>query len=296
MKPFTNSKGFSLAELVVAAGISVIVGGIGAFVLVMAVETYTRMVRQYEAESELAAAMLAVSSTLSNSQKMILGGNISTTANQRTNRGLADPSMITRGYLNTHFSSTSVAGGTFIIASGVTESGVRTDRSNLQGFGIFYQRPTETTSGAIYIDKERNANGWVKISSINARQSFGRFTFFGVTEVRTLDGNGAVVTSTDSASSTANRNHAVLSADFQFTMRYFTKGKMRDFYWCPAGGMTTYCNTKRLEVSHYDITKNLRVVFANNEMEPNPTTNNHTYLADRLFGKVYFFKFLPSIR
>jgi hypothetical protein len=278
-------------ELIVASGISVMIASVMIIVFAMVLDTYTRMVRQYEAESEMVSAMFALKTTLATSQSMTLLGNAATSEsgfnhNAVTDRGGA-ATDVTRGYLAANFQNTSTAGDLRLIAMGVRDINVVGNTSDFQAFGVYYQTQTVARSGALIIDTEsNNAGGWTRLSPVNAPQMYTRFTSFLVTNIDVINADGSFTKVTTSALATAHRSKSVVAADFTLEMRYFTKGRALDYKWCPNAAMAACGGVNSNTMGNfYNVQKVMRVVFANNNYQPTK------YLSARPFGNLYLFKF-----
>lgn len=284
-KTLKSISGFSFIELLVASSISVIVAGIAVFAFLMTIDTYTRMVRQYEAEAEMVSAMLGLKAALSTAVQVNYCGPADAASINYTTRGApaADSTLgcIYSGNFNTGFS-----GATRMLALVVKDMNVHGNTSVLSATGVFYQRPTATRSGAIYIDQESNPGGWVKVSPVNAPFMFTRFVEFEVLNVKVLETatgtSGNVI-----AAAVTDINKTAVSAEFRLMMRYFTKGRALEFNWKPFVNLTAA--ERNAMAAHYDIQKRMKVTFANNSFDRN------RFLAPRPFGNVHLFKFAAGL-
>ncbi len=309
-----NCKGFSLAELMVGMGVSMIISLIASFAFLMAFDVYIRTIRQYETEMELASLMYGIRSTMVTASYMRYGGEASAVNNTLTNIPGAGGEAVGYGRL---FSitdtrpATTYTGELQLVAQfnrerslGVVTGGQISGR--LEAVQIVYQRPNTGArdSGAIYIDTERNpgaAGGWVRLSPVNAPQMFTRLTNFEVDNVKVIDAQGRSVNNAvpigpdclNAAGAAVNCiNQQVLSAEINMTMRYFVNGRDTNFQWCNKNRFSAnpLCNGA-FGFRYFDVERKMTVVFSNNAME------RGEYLPRRPFGSVYFFApWLPTQR
>lgn len=297
---FSNSKGFSLAELMVGMGVSSTIALIASFAFMMAFDVYIRSIRQYETEMEMSALMYGVRSTMMTASYLRYGGAGSAADNALTNRPNTG-SAVSQGFLfslTDTVPATNYNGEMQIVAQFNRERSFSNTEGRLEAVQIVYQRPNVGTndSGAIYIDTERNAivtGGWVRLSPVNAPQMYTRLTNFEVNDVKVIDAQGRSVNNTvstgnvclDSAGAAATCvNRQVLSAEINMTMRYFVAGRENNFQWCNKNrlGANASCNVVDA-LRSFDIERKMTVVFSNNALERNE------YLPRRPFGNVYFF-------
>lgn len=274
--------GFSLIELVVAMAVSIIVSGVAVFAFVMTLETYTRMVRQYEAETEMVNAIMAIRSSLSSAVNVDYCGTASSGNNSYTAR-VAVATNVTRGCVyDGVFNSGVASNDAYLFALVLKDMNVDYTQSKMYASALFFQRPSDSPrrSGAIYIDQEVVANGpndysagWVKLSPVNAPFMFTRFTEFRAFDPRTFDTFN---------NNTLAVNTPIMSIRYRLTMRYYTKGHATEFRWFPASGMGPYNATAGL---HYDLSKEFKVNFTNNSFD------RTRYLAPRAFGNLHLFKY-----
>lgn len=284
-------------ELVVAMAVSLIVSGVAVFAFVMAMETYTRMVRQYEAETEMVSAIMTLRSTLSSAVNVnYCGDNTSGARNADTARtGVAR--TVTRGCVyRGNFSSGVVDESSApedqvrLMAFVLRDMNVDFNRSKMFASAIYYKRPSDNprASGAIYLDQEvidprpnQFTAGWVKLSPVNAPFMYTRITEFEASNPRTFSAGNTSTTTGDVGS-------PIMSMNYRITMRYFTKGRVQDFRWFPAGnsgtgsGMDPYRQTSGF---YYDLTKQFKVNFVNN------TFDQSRFMSSRTLGNIYLFKY-----
>jgi prepilin-type N-terminal cleavage/methylation domain-containing protein len=305
---FQNSKGFSLAEMMVGMGVSLIISLIASFAFMMAFDVYIRTIRQYETETEMASMMYGLRSSLVTATNMVYGGVASAAARATTNRGAVDEG-VSLGRIFTMVDGAPVAtysGDGLIVAQFIRERSGSNLAGDLEAVQIVYQRPHRGTrnSGGLYIDTERNpapGGGWVRVSPVNAPQLYTRLTNFEVNNVKVIDGQGAVQTNTVLTGNICNdaAGNAVscvdmraLSVEITATMRYFVKGREQDFNWCNRNRISLYPGcASPTSVLFYDLDRKLNIVFSNNAMEAD------AYLPRRAFGNVYFFApWLPTQR
>lgn len=302
---FLNSKGFSLAELMVGMGVSMVIAMIASFAFMLAFDVYIRSIRQYETEMEMSALMYGLRSTLVTAPYLTYGGPVAPADNATTNRGAGG--NVGFGHIFSITDTIPNAGYTGeprIVAQFTRERSYSDVAGRIEGVQIVYQRPDAGArqSGAIYIDTEINpaAGGWVRLSPVNAPFMYTRLTNFEVNEVKVIDAQGRSVLNTVSTGnvcldSTGGAvscvDQQVLSAELSMTMRYYVMGPARDFQWCnrnrfAANGACDYSVNRGYK--SFDIDRKMRIVFSNNALEQGE------YLPRRAFGNVYFFA--PWIR
>jgi hypothetical protein len=306
---FFNSKGFSLAELMVGMGVSMTISLVASFAFMMAFDVYIRTIRQYETEMEMSALMYGVRSTMVTGSYLRYGGVASGANNALTNIPGAGGEAVGYGRL---FSitdaspATTYAGELLLVAQFNRELSLGGASGRLQAVQIVYQRPNTGTndSGAIYIDTELNpapGGGWVRLSPVNAPQMYTRLTNFEVDNVKVIDAQGRSVNNAipigpnclDAAGAAISCvNMPVLSADINMTMRYFVKGRDTTYQWCNKNRFAANAACNGAFASQYfDIERKMTVVFSNNALELGE------YLPRRPFGNVYFFApWLPTAR
>jgi len=311
MRYVGNDKGFSLTELIVASGIAVVISSIATFAFSMAMDIFVRTARQYEAETEMLNALYSVKSAFSQSINVTYGGHASAANNSFSTRpaGIAVANKTVGRLFSTDFNDDAMGSGaaTYLIALTVREmqagdspgdvgypaAGLR--RSRFFGSGVYFQRPTigagTQKSGALYIDLEEYTGGdagggYAILSSQNAPQMFSRLTEFHVENVTVMNTDGTI---TAAANGTDNGD-TVMSADLRLIMRFFSKGKLSDWRWCPeelmASGSTPFggCMDNTDPAYYTNVERKVRVVFSNNSYD------RGKYLAERPFGYLYFFK------
>lgn len=282
-----SNSGFSLIELIVAAGISVIISGIAVFAFMMTIDTYVRMVRQYEAEMEMVNSMMAIKTALSSAVQLNYCGDTPNAA--YSTRILSDPEVTNGCIWNANYSTGSTGAANLVamlvrdMSTGYDgESGASTVRpySKLFGTAIYYQRPQLTRSGALYIDLERNTSGaWVKLSPVNAPFMFTRFTEFQVSNIKVVTQVGGVRVGLAAVDS----GQPAISAQFRLVMRYFTQGMESSFRWEPKADLTAA--EQSAMTRFYDVEKNMTVTFGNNARTP------AQFLGPRGFGNMHMFKY-----
>lgn len=290
-----SQKGFSLPEFVTSAAISTFLAGVAVVVFMMAFETYNRMVRQYEAEIEISSAMLAIKSALTTAVKVNYCGNMTTANNGRSNRTEAAP-RITTGCIyagnrgNTGTLATETSGGINLVAMVVKDTNIDNDKSNLRATAIYYQRPTQTTSGALYIDTEQNnGGGWVRLSPLNAPQMFTRLVEFQAFNAKVFDTNGSIRPAI--AADGAGGGRPIASIEYRLKMRYYTGGKVSQFNWTPAASIPSLPLAARRAIPIYrDVEKRIKVNFVNND------SDRARYLAPRVLGNVHLFNIVTGTR
>jgi Tfp pilus assembly protein PilE len=296
-----NNRGFSLAELIVASGIGVMLAGIAGFSFIEAMNMFTRTTRQYTAEADMIGAMYTLKSTLSQSSVVLYGGDASTANNSWSNKTVfgAVPNRVSDGVLFRYPAAT--GSGIYLIAMANRElssdSSTNPFVSKIYGTAIYYQRYEYTTSGALYFDMERNANGaagtdaggeWVHLSPRNAPFAYGRMTEFKVEKIRVLNTDNSITMDAGAG----DTNKPVLGADFKIIMRYFTRGLVSDWRWCPSALIsgTAAC---RSNTNYYDIEKTLKVTFANNTLQNPRTGVGMPGIGPRAYGNLFFFHSVP---
>jgi Tfp pilus assembly protein PilE len=337
MNVFRNNRGFSLAELMVASGIAVLLTTVATFAFSMAMSVFVRTARLVEAETEMMGALYALKSAYAQSVNVIYGGDAAASMvagqpNAYTAReaAAAKPRDATQGKLfTTNFNATtpSATPSTYMISltvremnSGFNSAGANAPNSLFYGTGIYFQAPSFTRSGALYVDQETNAGtgspspgGWVILSPVGATQAFTRLTEFHVDNLTVMSSPGGVVSTvgttddsdvfTDTAVARSGfAGQTVLSAQISLNMRYFTSGQAgntagtiaSDWRWCPTSFMydtangvaatAAGCDNAKTRSNYRDIQKKLKVVFSNNSY------NRDKYLVERPMGYVYFFK------
>lgn len=294
-----NSKGFSLVELMVSMGVSMIIALIATFAFSIAFDVYIRMIRQYDAEVEMSSLMYALRSSMSTAVHVEYGGNASVANNAFTNNGLVDERAgVGRLFTITDFDvpagGTNYGGEPFLVAMFNRERASFSNvQSNLQTVQIVYQRPSGISSGAIYIDPERNTTaggGWIRARPINAPEMYTRLTNFQIDNVKVYDTNGSIVVVTAAAGGVCTppapvncTTRPVVSAEIQLVMRYFTVGAERAWRWCNNTRANLFVATCSMNnVLYRDVERKMTVVFANNAYE------RSEYLPRRPFGNVYF--------
>lgn len=256
-------------------------------VFVMAMETYIRMARQYEAETEMIMTMYTLKTAFSSSVNVEYGGPAVANSTY-SNRAPTDPTDITRTTIfsiNSNLFSTSY--NNYMIALGVREFAIKKPaaathlQSDFYSYGLFYIPPRVSYSGAIAVDQEKNASGgWTRVSPVNAMNMHTRLVDFRLNDIIVLQSDGQQVAVNTGG---ANVGLPVLGANVELYMRYFTKGKDSLFQWCPVASMAS-CSMDS-HVKYYDFHKSMRVTFANNAFD------RKKYLGPRPFGDVYLFKF-----
>jgi hypothetical protein len=325
VRRFSNSKGFSLAELMVASGASAVICLVASFAFMMAMDVYVRMIRQYETEMELNALMYSLRSSMMTASYLHYGGLASVANNSRTTRPSANHGV---GFgriftMNDTSPATTYTGESFLVAQFNREMHHRNpaftnSRGSLEGVQIVYQRPDarvdRRNSGAIYIDTEWNpaGSGWVRLSPVNAPQMFTRLTNFEVDNVKVIDAQGSIKENTPSTGNVCHNlagalsscvNQQVVSAEFSLTMRYFISGVAGNGLEAGADavlGDYQFCNRNRFAANaqcsilrgakFYDIDRKMTVVFANNALQ------RDEYLPRRPFGNLYFFApWVPNV-
>jgi hypothetical protein len=291
-----NNRGFSLAELIVASGIGVMLAGVAGFAFIEAMNMFTRTTRQYTAEADMIGAMYTLKSTLSRTSVVLYGGDASVANNSRSNKTkyAGSPNRTSDGVL---FRYPAVTGsGIYLIAMANRElnsdSGANPFVSKIYGTAVYYQRYEYTKSGALYFDMERSTSGaagteaggeWVNLSPRNAPLAYGRMTEFSVEKIRVLNSDSSITM--DAGGGDVDK--PVLGADFRISMRYFTRGNVNDWRWCPKAIIagTAACRTN---TNYYDIEKTLKVTFSNNIMQ-----NPRTGIGPRGYGNLFFFHSTP---
>lgn len=284
-----NNKGMSLVELIVAAGIGMILSSVAAFVFIQAVTVFQRQVRAYEAEAEMFAAMYAIKATFAQSINLDYGGVAGAGNNNFTLRG-QPADQTTNGRLFEADFSNNISGNIFLISLGLREMGVGDAQSRLHAYGVYFQAPEANTSGALYVDIERDdtatPGGFARVSPVNAPLTFGRMTEFGVENIRVLDNDFSI----KPAVSPGDIGKRVVSAEFRLAMRYNTGRTEQEWRWCPSA-MIAGNGACQSNANFFDVEKRVKVVFTNNAYERANT------LPERAFGNIYFFKgFAPTVR
>jgi prepilin-type N-terminal cleavage/methylation domain-containing protein len=285
-----NNRGFSLAELIVASGIGVVLAGIATFSFVEAMNMFNRSIRQYTAEADMIGAMYNIKSLLSQATQVNYGGEVSDgtggTNGYSARTYTVDPTKASLGRLY-RYPGLATSTGVYLIAVGTREL-----KGRLSGFGIYYQKQETATSGALYFDMETNTGGaagtvgegeWAMLSPRNASIAYGRFTEFKVENIRALNtADGTIVM--DAGASEID-SAPVLGAEFVMSMRYYTRGAVSSWKWCPkalvAGTPACIGNN-----NYYDIEKRLKVNFANNAL-------SDSHLPTRAYGNLFFFHSVP---
>ncbi len=304
---FLNCKGFSLAELMVGMGVSMIISLIASFAFLMAFDIYVRTIRQYETEMEMASLMYGIRSTMVTASYLSYGGVAGLASNLANTRGSG--SRVGHGELFTLNDIDPIAGytgGIYIVGQFVRERSFSDISGSLEAVQISYQRPDVGThsSGAVYIDTERNVapgGGWVRLSPVNAPQMYTRLTNFEVNNVKVIDAQGRSVNNTittgnvclnDAGAASTCVGQQVLSAEINMTMRYFVSGRDTTYQWCNKNRFSANgaCDGA-FDSRYFDIERKMTVVFSNNALE------RDEYLPRRPFGNVYFFApWLPTQR
>ncbi len=264
--------------------VSIIVSGVAVLAFVMTMETYTRMVRQYEAETEMVSAIMGIRAALSTAVNVnFCGDNSSGAANNYTAR-VPTPANVTLGCVYTgNFTSGVAESSAYLVAMVVKDMNSDYNRSKLVGSAVYYQTPWDDIdsrqSGAIYIDQEAidvspavYTAGWTKLSPVNAPFMYTRLVGFRAFDARSF-------TTTNNFGAVAN--FPIQSITYALTMRYFTKGKATDFRWFPSANMAPYRSSAG---SYYDLTKEFKVTFANNAF------NRSRFLSPRPYGNMHLFK------
>lgn len=296
---FINNKGFSLNELMVSMAVSMIVSLTATVAFLQAVETYVRLIRQYEAEAEMSALMYSLRGAFTSAVKVVYGGSNTAAKNASTFRGLGNQ-RVGGGIL---FSINDISPGAVATYNGTPylvgffnrEAG-NFAQPSLVGTQIVYQQPNNAQrfSGAIYIDRERNAaalgSGWIRATPINSPEMFTRLTTFEINNVKVYDNDGSVVNNLVSGGTPCSAGTAscigrpVMSAEVRMVMRYFTKGNPQNWQWCNNARANLYAACAMNNVNYYDVDRKMTVVFANNAYEP------LEYLPRRPFGNLYFLR------
>jgi len=330
MNVLRNNRGLTLAELVVASAIAVILAGFASIAFSMGMDVFVRTSRLMEAETEMMRAMFAIKSTFSQSVNIVYGGDTAAAMtsgnpnayNTRDQAAATAPRDVTLGKLFTPTFNTTTASATpttYLIAMGLKEmntgkaiGGTEAPNSRFFGTGVYFLRPSFTSSGALYIDQENNSGtapgGWVQVSPVNSTNYYSRLTEFYVYNVNVINADKSVSVAgtfdehtspyvndfTDSAAQRlAYTGKVVSSADFRLVMRYFTLGAVNDWRWCPdhfmpgnttGGAVTGGCQNNAKNAHYVDFQKKITVVFSNNAYD------RDKYLSERPHGNIYFFK------
>lgn len=284
-----SHSGFSLLELLISSAISLLAVGVVAFVFIMAIDTYNRVIRQYEAETEIIGAMITIRTALTSAVQVNYCGAAGG-ANNAYNTRAGAANNITLGCVFSGNYNNGIGGGTDLIAMTVSDmkrggNTLAVDTSDMYATAIYYQRPTANLSGAIYMDQEKNIpGGWVRLSPVNAPFLFTRFVEFEVLNVKVLDNNGTIKPVTIPA---VDIGKTIVSAEFRLVMRYFTQDQRRNFRWDPVVNLTAAI--KDTMALNYDLEKRMKVTFANNSLD------RSKYLAPRPLGHIHLFKFATGM-
>lgn len=285
--------------MLVSASIGVILAGIATFAFTEALNLFNRSIRQSQAEADMIGAMYMLKSTYAQSTLVKYGGDV-VTGGSGTNAATNRLETITSdestygihsfGYLYRHPGYPTITSGIHLVSYSNKDLANDSDDSSIFATGVYYQTYSNTAgsykSGALFFDLERFNGGWVTLSPVNAVSAFGRFTDFAVENIRVLDTDGTIL---EDVTGSTHLGKPVLSAEFKLAMRYFTKGSVRDWRWCPSSIVSTTAACKT-DVNYYDIQKRVKVVFVNNTFGASPYSS-------RPYGNLYMFKTLgPSFR
>lgn len=287
-----NNQGFSLAELVMAAGVSILVMSIGTMSYIQGISVFNTTMRTFRAESEMLNIMMTVKATFAQATNISYGGAMTAGNNAFTTRGAANAD-VTEGRLFRRVFNTDVSGAPMLVAVGIRDMGVNDAQSQFYGFSAVFQPPTPTTSGVFYVDMERDdastPGGFVRLSPVNAPLAFSGLVNFGVENVRVRAPDGSVRT----ALTGAEIGMPILSTEMFFRLRYYTSGVPSDWRWCPTAVTgNAACNTT---AGFLEKQRNFKVVFANNNLDD--PINDREALPGRSMGGIYFFRaFVPTMR
>lgn len=290
-----NRKGFSLAELMVAMAIGVVVVGGAAFAFIETSNTFQRLSNQYETESEMMRMMYVLKASFAQTNSIFYKGAIP--CNGQTRRGASETHVTSKGILCSGNLNNTTDGNVNLVAFGLREMGgyqatVAGSKSAFQAYGVFYQNPSPTRSGALYIDLEDHPGDWVKLSPINAPFTFTRFTEFEVRNVRYLNNNLGLA----DAGPAMGLNNVIQSVEVRAVMRYFNGGSQNTMRWCPAAMIagTPACQSR---ARYFDIERVMKMNFTNNQINPATSDTGPFNRPRRTFGNLYFFRgFAPTVR
>lgn len=288
-----NQKGFSLAELMIAAAIGVVVAGGAGVAFVETSNIYKRMRLQLNTESEMMRMLYILKTTFSQTNSMFYRGTVP--CNGKTQRGSPSSVASSFGMICSGNLNASNNGNMRLLAYGLREMGggqdtVAGSKSAFQAYGVFYQYPSPTKSGALYIDLEDHPGDWSKLSPVNAPFTFSRFTEFEIRDVKYLSG-GLTVGVAAGATGTGD---IVQSAEIRAVMRYFATAT--NWRWCPAAMIAGDVNCQN-SARYFDIERVMKINFTNNQLQPATADTGQYTLSRRNFGNVYFFRgFTPTVR
>ena len=134
--------------------------------------------------------------------------------------------------------------------------------SRIRPSAIFYNRPTPTTSGVIFLIR---GTAGVPMTPTYRQIYIDRVVEF------SLDNFTAV------------RNNRLSSADVRITIRKYMRNAPRQWRWCPPANMADpSCATT---VPFRDMTRMMKIAFRNNDIWPLDPANQ-----SGIFGNIYFFQ------
>lgn len=290
-----NQKGFSLSELMIAAAIGVVVAGGAGFAFIETSNIYERMKNQLNTESEMFRMMHILKTTFAQTNSIFYRGSVP--CNAQTQRGSPSNVAASAGMLCSGNLNATIDGSTLMLAYGLREMGglqntVAASRSAFQAYGVFYQYPTPTTSGALYIDLEDHQGDWTKLSPVNAPFTFTRLTEFEIRDVKYLAANSTMAV----AAGAVGSGNIIQSAEIRAVMRYYGGGSTTLWKWCPAAMIAGNGPCQNF-TRYFDIERVVKVNFSNNQLQPATSDTGSFTLSRRNFGNLYFFKgFNPTVR
>lgn len=252
--------GFSLIELVIGVGVAVFLTLVVAASVISFHKYFFQSIEAVRTEEEILSASVALQNYLSFAVNIdrtgaaIAGGTALGTGRGRIREVLID----SMGGVTTN--------PTTNMAVFVRETGLNGDRSQLTPSAIWYQQPSPTRSGVLYLDNGAND----PMTPGRDDYFFGRLVEFGFTDFE--------------YSGPAN---ALSSLQVTMTFRVFLSGEAGDWNWCPAVDIDNGFAGCDTGASFRDIRRTFRLSLRNQVLGPNQRVEDGP--VERLWGNLYFF-------
>lgn len=269
-----NSPGYSVVELLAATAIGSTIFALVAVLINLAMSTSLKQQDMIETETELLVGTYHLTNVLSQAVEL----NGVTTDINTYQTGTVDG--VIRTFTNEGTTIAGTEGRTYTIAvfnrettsSGLSGGAGTFPVSTFRPTGIFYQKPTANTAGALYIDLGGRATANL-VQPDATTTVIHRLVEFQVTEVRLGPGNEAI------------------SARIRMVLRYFNNAEnVPAGAWCPAAdiGVVAGCVNN---ANFRDLVTQFQVIMGNNDL----TSQGINVARQGTNGLLYFFRMLNPV-
>jgi len=261
-----NNRGYTLTEVLVASFLLAITISVASFLAVSFYKHYQEIVLNVDTEEAILGATFGLQRNLS------LAVEMAESAVSLNNT--VQPAGVGKIIQFDGRSMAAAPGQVETIAIFLRENGGHQipPRSDYIQTGVFYARPTPTTSGVLFIDSAKAGNLSPKYSGL----FFDKVVEFSVGNFERSLGSDPKLT----------------SVEVSITVRRFLSEKVGDWNFCPQmdiSNAVTGCTTAN-KASYKDVNLKTRVTFSNqiiNENDPRSVTPGTPY--ERIFGNLYLF-------